>query len=329
VLAVGAVANLAAAAICCAASLPTLSIPYNATGIDATPLWTAFEGRLFQRYGVEALSGGVMQSPALIASMLSGETQVALVGPDAVVSADLNGGDIAILVSGTNKAQFRIYAAGSIQSVAALKGKRLGVTRFGTTTDFVARYVLQQAGLDPQRDTTIIPMGSQPAMLAALLAGGIDAAVLGPGNVLRALKTKELGDFNLIADLANYSLQYYSGSLVVRKSWAAADRAEALNVVRGYLAGVARVHRDEKATIAAMAKYSEDKDPDVLKQGYTMLVKVLPKVPVPEAAVLQTLLEHSKLAAAKHADPAQFIDVSYIEELQRDGFIARLYNGKE
>jgi NitT/TauT family transport system substrate-binding protein len=298
-----------------------LDIPYQAISIGQVPLWTALDGGFFRRYGIDASGEFAAQSPALVASMLSGETPIANLGQDAVISADLNGADLEILVSGPEKLFFTLYARPSLHTVADLKGKKIGVTRFGTTTDFIARYILKRAGLDPQRDAVLLPIGSQWDRLAALASGAADAAVLGPPITITAGKQ----GFNAVANMLDYDLLYYTDALVAKKSWVAAHRTETLNVVRGFVAGIAAVRTDKKAAIAAFAKYTKTDDPEVLEASYDLLVKALPRIPVPKRAAVQTGLDANTLAAAKNADPASFIDPSFVKELDKDGFIANLY----
>ncbi len=299
-----------------------LDIPYNAVAINVAPLWLAIDGGIFGRYGIEATTELSSRSPALVASILSGETPFAIAGQDAVIAADLNGSDIVVLVTGTEKLFFSIEAVPSIRTVADLKGKKIGVTAFGTTTDFVARYVLQKGGLRPEQDATILPMGSDANVLAALRVGGIDAGVQGSDVVL---KPKEFASFNNIASLLDYDLLFYTGSLVGKRSWIAAHPADTLNVVRGFVAGIAAFYRDKESAMAAIGKYTHTTDPAALEGAYQLLVRMLLKVPVPRPAGVRSGLDESKLAAAKTADPAQFIDPSFVDTLDKDGFIAGLY----
>jgi NitT/TauT family transport system substrate-binding protein len=306
-----------------AAQAPALKvdIPYQAVGIGVTPLWTAIEGGLFRPYGIEATTEFVSQSPVLVAAMLSGDTPFAIAGEDAVISADLRGGDIAILASGPEKLVFTIYAAKRLHDIADLKGGKIGISQFGATTDFIARYILKHAGLRPDQDATILAVGTQANNLVALQAGAIDATVLAPPTTLKA---KALG-FNAVADMGDYDLLFYTSALVGKKSWIAAHREETMNVVRGYVAGVAAVHRNKPAAIAALAKYSRTTDGAVLESSYEALLKVLPKVPLPRPEALAAGLEGRAQPAAKTADPASFIDPSFVAALERDGFIDRLY----
>jgi NitT/TauT family transport system substrate-binding protein len=299
-----------------------LSIPYNAVAFNVTPLWVAIDAGLFRRYGIDATTEFASQSPVLVASMLSGETSFAVIGADAVISADLNGADLVILASGPEKLFFTIYASSGIRTVDDLKAKKIGVTQFGTTTDFITRYVLDRAGLRPDRDATILPMGTQAIMLAALVAERIDAATLGSATILKA----DLRSFNAVADMTDYDLAFYTSSLVGKKSWLAAHRDDARNVVRGYLAGIAALFTNKPAATAAIAKYVQLADAAAVESAYQLLAKTVPRVPVPKPEALKINLAQSKLPGAAAVNAARFIDASFVNELKHDGFIDGLYH---
>jgi NitT/TauT family transport system substrate-binding protein len=298
-----------------------MDIPYNAPSIGIAPLWLAIDGKHFERYGITVTTEFVSQSPTIVASVLSGENIFANVGADAVINADLNGADLVILTADINRLLFAIEAGPTIHSVADLKGKKIGITQFGTTTDFIARYVLKKAGLDPTHDANIVPAGAQEVSLTVLEAGLVDADVLGGGGVLEA----ERHGFHAVADLTDYDLPFYTGVIIGRKSWVAAHRNDTLNMVRGYMEGVAIAATDKQATINAIAKYTRTNDKELLEGSYQMLQKELQRIPVPRPEPLKTALDSSPLPAAKNADPKSFIDPSFVDELQHDGFIDRLY----
>lgn len=305
------------------AAVPPLKteIPYNAIAYDAWPLWQAIDQHLFERYGIDATPGGAIQSPTIVASVLSGETQFAVVGEDAVIAADLNGADVVILTADTEKLLFAIYATPKLHSVADLKGERLAISQSGTSTDFVASYVLRQAGLRAGQDVVLLPVGSLASRVAALQSGAAAAAMIGPPVTFTA---QSLG-FHPIAELPNYDLLYYSSTLIAKRSWVAAHRAETLNVVRGYIAGGASIVHDKPAALAVLAKYTKTNDPDILEKTYDAFLTVLLHDPRPKLAALQTGLDESTLPMAKTANPASFIDTSFVAELEKDGFIAGLY----
>jgi NitT/TauT family transport system substrate-binding protein len=239
-----------------------------------------------------------------------------------VIKADLSGGDLAYLTTGIQKLFFEMFAAPEVKSVVDLKGKRIGITQFGSTTDFIARYMLTRAGLDAAHDVILVPMATQQNALLAMIAGRLDAGVLGAEIILQS---KDLGTAKSVANMFDYDLLFYTGGIVAKRSWLVAHRNDAMNLVRGYLAGVAAVYRDKRAATAAMSKYLKITDAESLDRNYQMLMKVLSKDQIPRAAGITTGLEASKLAGAKTADPNAFIDPSFIDELSRDGFVEALY----
>jgi ABC-type nitrate/sulfonate/bicarbonate transport system substrate-binding protein len=298
----------------------SLDIPFQSVGVGVLPFWVGVETGSFKKYGIDATTEFVAQSPTVIASMLSGDMPFAISGEDAVISADLAGGDIVILASGPEKLFFSIYAATGIKTVADLKDKRVGISKVGATTDFVLRYVLGRAGL-AANDVIALSLGTTANNLAAMEGGMIDATVLAPPTTL---KLKQLG-FNEVANMATYDLYFYTSSLDAKKSWVAAHRDETLNVVRGYIAGIAATYNDKQAAMTVLAKYSQTNDAAVLEDSYDTLLKVLPKVPLPKQAAIQSGLDQSKNPAAKSAKAADFTDPSFVEALQRDSFIDSLY----
>lgn len=302
-------------------NLPKLTIPYNAISVSQTPLYVAVEQGLFKKYGVDVSTEYMANSPQLVAAMVGGQIVVSSAGQDAVVGADLNGGDIAVVATGVDKVIFSIYGKKELGGIADLKGKKLGITSIGASTDFVGRYVLQQAKLEPEKDVAIIQMGGQPQMFAGLSSGAIDAAVLVPPVTTQARKS----GFKELANLADYPLVFYQGPLDMKKSFIKAQPDEALNVMKGYVAGVAATLQDKQGALDAISKYTKTTDPDELQDGYQSVVKVLPKVPAPKAEALKTSLEQSALPNAKTADPASMVDSSLVDQLQKSGFIDSLY----
>ena len=297
-----------------------LDIPFQSVGVGVLPFWVAVDGGAFKKYGIDVTTEFLAQSPTVIASMLSGDAPFAISGEDAVISADLAGGDIVILASGPEKLFFSIYGAKDVKSVTDLREKRVGISRFGATTDFVLRYILGQSGISPS-DVSILAVGTTASNLAAMRAGAIQATVLAPPTTL---KLKRLG-FNQVADMENYDLYFYTSPLIAKKSWVAAHHDETMNVVRGYVAGIAATRANEKLARDVLAKYSQTTDEDILQGSLQALLNVLPKTPTPKPAAIQTGLDQNKLPAAKGANAAKFIDASFVDELQRDGFIDGLY----
>ncbi|HEX6513132.1 MAG TPA: ABC transporter substrate-binding protein [Chloroflexota bacterium] len=314
-------ANAKPAASAAAGDVPKMTIPYNAISVSQTPLYVAVEQGLFKRYGVDVTTEYMANSPQLVAAMTGGQINVTSAGQDAVVGADLNGADIVVVATGVDKLIFSIYGTPKINSITDLKGKKLGVTSIGASTDFVGRYVLRQAHLEPEKDVAILQMGGQPQILAGLTSGAIDAGVIVPPVTTQATKQgmKEL------ANLADYDLNFYQGPLDANRSWLKANHEQALNVMKGYVAGIAATLQDKQAAEEAISKYTKTTDQRELDDSYQAVLKALPKVPLPKPDAIKSSLEQNSSPKAKTADPASMVDGSLVDELQKSGFIDGLY----
>ena len=315
-----AVAKPAAPAAAGGGALTPLTIPFTAVSVSNTPIWVPIELGLFKNYGIDAKTEYVSQSPNVTAAMLSGQTPVANQGEDSVINADLEGGDIVIVGSGMNKFLFSMFSSPKLSAVADLKGKKIGISKIGSTTDFVARLVLGRNNLQPEKDVAIVQLGGVPEILAGIQSGAVDAGVLSPPTDSKARQAglKELVNLN------QYDVAYYQAPLAMTKSWLAGHHGLALNVMRGYVAGVVTIHKDKQRTEAIIGKYTKTTDAAVLDDAYKALISALPAIPTPKADAIQTGLAQSTSPKAKTADPNSFIDASLVDELQKSGFIDSL-----
>jgi len=255
--------------------------------------------------------------------MLGGQIPLAIAGEDVVINANLQGGDLVIIGAGIDHFLFQIYATKAINSIADLKGKKLGITRIAAATDFAARYVLAQNKLAPSTDVALLQMGGQPEIMAGLQSGAIDAGVLSPPTTAQAKKA----DFHDIANLSKYDVTYYQSPIGGKKAWLKDHRDVTLSVMKAYSEGIAYIHKDKAGTMKIIGKYTKTDDPATLEDAYEQLLLALPKNPIPKVDAIKAGLDQiaADVPAAKTADPSSFIDPSFVEELQKSGFIDALY----
>ena len=172
------------------ASAAPLRIAYSAISGAMSSLWVAQEGGYFKREGLDTellyIGGGSL----LIQSMLSGEVPFAY-GPSVpVINASLRGSDLVLIGNTGNALVFSIMSRPEIKQPAQLKGKKVGVTRLGGSTDWALDAALKQWNLERGRDLIVIQTGGMPEGLAALIAGALDAVVLSPPSNFRAMKAR-------------------------------------------------------------------------------------------------------------------------------------------
>jgi len=236
----------------------------------------------------------------------------------------LRGADLVIIAGVINTLVFQLYTDKNISRPDQLKGKSVGVTRYGSATDFAIRYALEKYGLDPNKDVAVLQLGNQTAQLAALEAGRVQGAMLSMPTSLRAKK----GGYPMLADLQMLGLEYQHTSIATNRALLKAKPELARDFLRAYIEGIhyAKTHRKE--TIDVLAKYLRVDDKEVLEETYDTLVTMLmPEKPYPTIKGVQTILREfgTKDPAARSARPEQFVDASLVKELDSSGFIDHLY----
>ncbi len=300
-----------------------LRIPYSSLGPGLFPLWVGKEKGLFQGQQLDVELLYIATSPTIIQTMLSGEVQLSSSGQEAAMAANLAGADIVIIATGVVRPSFFLYSMPEITRVEQLKGKRLGISRPGSSTDFAMRFLLQKYGLDPKRDVTIVPTGGIPRAPAAMLAKVIDAALLSPPTTSKA---RRLG-FRQLLDPMSIGFPFYSAAVTARKSWLDKYTGVARRFMKAYVAAISVVHTDRNFTMKVIGKYSGEQEPDALEETYNYVVKALPRVPEPTLDPIRMGLKilAEKNPEAATAEPSRFIDTRFIRELKESGYIDGLY----
>jgi ABC-type nitrate/sulfonate/bicarbonate transport system substrate-binding protein len=158
-----------------------LRIAYTSIALSYGPLWLTREAGIFKKYNLDAellyIAGGPLSTQALIA----GDVAISFAAAGALISANLSGADVIILGATLDTLPFELYSVPSIKEPAQLRGTRLGVSRLGTTTDFVARYLLKKWGLQPDKDVAIFQAGSAPQVFAVLKSGAVQSGIISTG----------------------------------------------------------------------------------------------------------------------------------------------------
>jgi NitT/TauT family transport system substrate-binding protein len=240
------------------------------------------------------------------------------------MAAALQGANIKIIGNAVNKMIFSIYVRPEIRSVEDLRGKKLGVTRFGSSTDISGRFALRKHNLQPDKDVTILQMGSMSSIMGGLQGGSIDAGVVSPPTLFAVEK---LG-FKELLNVTDMNLTFPNPSLIVQGG-ILRDRPELVHkFMRAYARGIHRAKTDRELTLKSIGKYSKVQDPFFLQKAYDLYIgKVLEKAPYIDMAGMQNALDDlaKTVPAAKTAKPEQFIDTRFLETLEKSGLLKELY----
>jgi NitT/TauT family transport system substrate-binding protein len=301
-----------------------LEVAYPTTVGSMAVLWVAKDARLFEKQGLEVELIYVAGSSKVVQAMLAKEIPISEIAIPAVIQANLAGADLVMLAGPNNKPGQKIMVKPEIKTPENLKGKKIGITRFGTSDDFLLRYILGQWKIQPERDVALLQMGGSPEILAGLGSRGIDGGMLSSPLHLRAAK---LG-FSMLADLSTIGVDYQGAGVVTTRSYARENQDVVRRYLKAYVEGLHRLKTDKNFSLKVIGKYTRISEADALEETYQhYAIKVMPKVPYPTTKGIQMVLDEigSRDAKAKNLSPASLIDVSYLKELEQSGFVKNLY----
>ncbi|MBI4528028.1 MAG: ABC transporter substrate-binding protein [Deltaproteobacteria bacterium] len=279
--------------------------------------WVAQEAGYFDRENLEVNLIYIQSASTALQAMLAGEAPLALAGGEPVVESGLKGGD-AVFVAGISVVPaVHVMAVPEIRSVQDLRGKPVGVTRYGSSTDYAMRQVLRINGLEPVRDVPVLQIsGGHRALAAALLKRAVYAATIAPPNSLRA----EKGGAKLLIDMAKSGIYFPYSSIISTRSYLKKNRPTVVAFLTGYSEGLKRMVNDKKLSIATLRKHMREEDPEVLETIYKYALDYIVRVPHPTREGIAEVLRQSTDPKAKSMSPESFIDDSIVRELEQKGF---------
>ena len=246
------------------AQLTKLQVAYPTTVGSMAVVWVAKEGRYFEKNGLDVALIYVAGSSRVVQAMLAKEIPIAEIAIPAVIQANLAGADLVMLAGPNHKPGQKLMVKPEIKRAEELKGRKLGVTRFGTSDDFLLRYLLTRWGLQPDREVPLIQMGGSQEILAGLASGSVDGGVLSSPLNLRALK---LG-FSLLVDLSAIGVDYQGAGVVTTRSFVRENADTIRRYLKAYVEGLHRFKTDPEFSLKVLAKYSRISERDMLEETY-------------------------------------------------------------
>jgi NitT/TauT family transport system substrate-binding protein len=299
-------------------------IAFSSLSGNTAPLWVTYEQGFFTKYGLEPELVFIEGGSTTVRALASSEVALAQMAGSAAVQSQLSGSDVILIGGLINTLTFQLITDARVNHPELLKGKSVGVTRFGSSTDFATRYAFDRWGLIAQKDVNILELGSMPALLSALQSRKIHGAMLSAPSTLQA---KKLG-FSALADLQMLGLEYQHTGIATRRLLTKSRPDLIRNFLRAYVEGIHYLKTHRQESLAIMAKYLKTTDTEALAETYeTIGLTLLPEKPYPTLKGIQVILQElsSREANAKTAKAEQFVDLSFVRELDTSGFIDRLY----
>ncbi|HEX9455164.1 MAG TPA: ABC transporter substrate-binding protein [Candidatus Binatia bacterium] len=305
------------------ADAQTLKVPYVSLSPTAGPLWIAHDAGFFKKYnvGVELLY--IPGGSVIIQSIMSGDVKVANMAPPSAIGAWAKGADLTLIASGVDQLLETVITGPSIKKPADLKGKKIGVSRYGSLTDMALREALRHYKLVPDKDVTILQTGGEATRFAALTTGAIDGAMLSGDKKVQAEKM----GYHVVIDLSELPIYYPVNGVIASKKFIASNPETARNFLKGWLEGIKAFKTDRELSLKVLAKYLKLNDRDVLEKSHEIYRPVYKKLPYGDRRAVKFALDQmsAELPSGAKLNPDDFIDNSILTELEKSGFIDQLY----
>ena len=293
----------------------------NYSGISGgfAPVWIAADKGLFSKHGLN-LDLRFIAPATATQGLLAKSLDICNPGGE-IIEAGLNGEPVVYMAGVLSRAVMSLYAKPEVRSLADLKGKVLAVTLPGATTDFAARVFLQQGGLAPGKDVKIIYLKGMAEILAGISQGNADAGIFTSPTTLKA---RHAGLKELV-NLTEKNVSMIHAAFASTKDYLKSHPEEVRRFLQGYLEGIKVARADAELAKQIIGKYTKTTDRDDLEDSYRTFLPAWERLPLVPAAAVQTMLKFATHPGAKTAKAESFIDNSALLELEKSGFVDRLY----
>ena len=305
-----------------AGSLKKIHVGVPAISMGNIIIFVAKEAKLFEKHGLDA-EAVVMQGSGIVSrALVAGSVAIAPVATPTVMNAVLAGSDMVILAHTMPGVVQALMVRSDIKRDEDLKGKTVGVTTFGSLTDFLVRYLAKRRGLNPDRDFALLQIGADPERLIALKQGKIQAATLSHPAFILAQRA----GFNLLWDFFK-DVDYPWSEIATTRTQIQRDRDLVLRYMRAHIEGIALFKKDPEFAKKVIKKMLRLDDDSLAQESWEMFAKYRLPAPYPNIKGMKTSYEYVALTrpdVSKHK-PEEFVDSSFVEELDKSGFIKKLY----
>lgn len=304
-------------------SADKIKIGYSGATVSNAMLWVTDEGKLFQKNGIDPQIF-YLQTTLGQTAMIAGEIDMCVYSGSLLSLARLHGVDVVMVTSFLSKPLYRLVVRPEIRTVADLKGKRLGITRFGTVTDSMSRLLVGKLGLDPDKDVSYVQVGDVPILLASLSTGRIiDGAIIQPPYYLKAVAS----GMRVLVNMQEMDIPVQQTGLNTTQKFIAKNPDLVRRVVKSVIEGIHLMRTNPAVAKRALSRRMQIKEEKELEDTYQLLKSFVQVKPYPTLDGFKTIFEDlaKRVPAAKTANPKEFVDTRFIEELDLSGYIDSLY----
>jgi NitT/TauT family transport system substrate-binding protein len=306
-----------------------LNVGYSAASADQLPAWVAKDSGIFAKNGLDVQLIFFTGGTTAILALVSGDVPITQVSGPGLVSSALAGSEAVFIAAGITSLNYVLMGKPGVKTGEQLKGSTVAISRFGSATDSIARFALRKLGLTPGKDVTLVQVGSGPERLSAVLTGKVGAAVINPPSSFIAEKR----GLATIADVAQMGMVFQHTGAATTRKYIREHNDIVRRYVRSHVEAVHKMWTDKEATIRALGRFmGSGLDRETLVKSYenVMTEAMYAKKQYPSLEGLKSVIDElaERDPRAKAAKPEQFVDASFIRELDQSGFIDGLYKKK-
>ena len=299
-----------------------LKVAYDGYSMTTAPMNYAVQKGIFRKYGLDVSLIYIDSGSTLSQAVVGGSVKIAQNGYSPAAAAAVQGADIVFIGGISNQLPFQLVVKSGINSAAALKGKKIAISRFGSSSDIAATYALQSLGLK-RSDVVLLQLGGEGTRTAAMLSGQID------GSFEQYPRTGELEEkgYHVLVDCLAIAADYPNTSYVSSRAFVKQNP----DIVKRFMMGISEGIHDFKADKADALKYTSNflkaQPGPALSKAYDIFTaKVYPDIPRPSLRGIGLVLAELRknIPAAAGVKPEQLVDTAPLDQLEREGFFARL-----
>ena len=300
-----------------AQTLDKVRLGNSGTGTNVYLLDLGRRQGLFRKYGVDLEAIYVSSGSLLNQALLAGTFDMIISQGSEAMLAKLRGADVRINAVVANRFNHVYLAAPSITSIKQLKGRKVAVSRFGSGSHFQTNLVLKEAGLDPEKDVTVLQIGNSGARMAAILSGVVDGTIMAADFVPRARRE----GFNILTDLTDSKIEYPFLSVHMLGSYTDRNLRIVKAVIKGLSDSIRAMQSDPAAAKAAIRAALRTDDAETVDYALSRSMRVLDRRPFPTQAGIQLVIDElGKEAKSKNLKFEDYVDLRALKELEKEGF---------
>jgi NitT/TauT family transport system substrate-binding protein len=276
---------------------------------------------LYAKYGLSSTIVYVSGGSTVVQAMVSGDIDLGQLTGAPGVAANLRGADILYVAMTDDRMGYQLVTRSEFRNMAQLKGKRLGISRFGSSADFGVRVLLKKFNVDP-KDVSILQIGNETERLAALKLGSIDGSVF---NAPFGAVAKKF-NLNILADAVALGIPYFNTGICGSAKVLQKNENRILNFLRAYVEAIKIFKTEPEYTLKALAQFTRVSDAELLKEAYEYNKNKIPDIPYPSLTAMQAVVDPLVAADPKLAkvDARNFISDRYLKKLEEEGFVQKL-----